>query len=310
MDNDTPKITAELDHPGLTRKLNPDDLGDKLLKEKDRRTPVLIIMQGAEIGRRHVIRQPSITMGRDPEKADVSVLEDQWISSVHLIITTSGNNIYVEDAGSTNGTFLNGKRISRRKRLAEGDKLMIGKTVFKFTLHDAFEDKFHRQLEFLMNVDELTRLPVKRVFQAMWQRALDKALAGNAPMSVLMMDMDGLKTINDTHGHHVGAGTIAEVGRLLGELIIPQGCVTRFGGDEFCAYVENCDRRQGKELGEKIRRTVADHRFIIDDIRVRPTISIGVSSIQENGRSVGELFISADAALYAAKKQGKNCVSC
>ncbi len=99
------------------------------------------------------------------------------------------------------------------------------------------------------------------MFQARFIEALLVCARRKQPMAVYMMDMDGLKRINDTHGHLLGAHTIATVGVRLGAIVQKAGgVVSRFGGDEFSAFVPNCSRDAGLALGETMRCAVADER--------------------------------------------------
>jgi len=137
---------------------------------------------------------------------------------------------------------------------------------------------------------------------------LEQCGTGGQPLVAMMMDMDGLKRINDTHGHQIGAQTVATVGRLLGEKIQPDGLVSRFGGDEFTAYSVGRDRSRGLELGEAIRLAIGSHRFEFEGVVVEPTISIGLAAFPEDGRTTQQLTRRADEALYRAKAAGRNCV--
>jgi diguanylate cyclase (GGDEF)-like protein len=99
------------------------------------------------------------------------------------------------------------------------------------------------------------------------------------------------------------------VGQLVGEIVNPRGCVTRFGGDEFTAYLYPCERSAGRDVAERIRATIEGHDFVIAGVRVHPTISIGMASMPQDGRQRTALVRAADAALYRAKAAGRNCVS-
>jgi diguanylate cyclase (GGDEF)-like protein len=133
---------------------------------------------------------------------------------------------------------------------------------------------------------------------------------GGRPLAVYMMDMDGLKKINDTHGHFAGATSIATVGGRLGKLVTAEhGLVSRFGGDEFSAFVPGISRDAALQLGERLRIAVAGEPVAIGDVAVRPTISIGLAWYPEDGAGVEVLTRHADEALYRAKAAGRNCVS-
>lgn len=284
------------------------DLVKAITAESDR-VPVLMVLHGHEIGRRYLINEDSLVMGRSELAASLVIQGDREISSKHARIERIDDSYRLADLGSLNGTMLNGRPLGEDQALSDGDKILLGSTVLKFTFQDVIEEDFHVRVQQMMNIDELTGLIVKRGFDQQLDWALQSGSGKLAPLSVLMMDMDGLKAINDSHGHQVGAGTIARVGRLVGEIVNPRGCATRFGGDEFTAFLSSCSRAEGLDVAEQIRAAVEEGAFEINGVPVQPTISIGLSSCPRDGSTAAELVRAADAALYRAKAAGRNCVS-
>ncbi|HEU4417494.1 MAG TPA: GGDEF domain-containing protein [Planctomycetota bacterium] len=275
------------------------------------RLPVLVVMRGAQVGRRYLLNEKSLVIGRRPDRADLVVPGDTQVSSVHCRIECGSmpDSWQVVDLSSTNGTLVGGQRITTLV-LRDGDRIHVGETVLKFCFHDELEEEFHRQVDSLMNIDDLTGLPVQRVFQGKFYEALMTCMRRTRPMTVFMMDMDGLKRINDSHGHLVGAHTIATVGRRLGTLVgRAGGVVSRFGGDEFSAYVPSADLEQGLQLGEEMRAAVANEAIERGAVTVQPTISIGLAVFPQDGQLAEQLTRKADEALYRAKAAGRNRVS-
>ena len=108
--------------------------------------------------------------------------------------------------------------------------------MLEFQLADSLREGFNAEVQRLLNVDELSGLWVKRRFDAQLETAASAVRAGSlAVLSVVVMDMDGVKGINDTHGHHMGAFVIGEAGHVIGRVIGDRGFSTRFGGDEFAS---------------------------------------------------------------------------
>ncbi len=291
-----------------TVKLNVDEVRESIARAQ-RKQAALVVLQGSEseIGT-HVMLDRPVTIGRDP-KTELP-LQDEGISRRHCRISFDKEKsaFFIEDLGSTNGTLLNGKRLQTTKKLEAGDRIYLGACVVKFTYSDALEVGYHAQMDVLVGTDDLTGLIAKRRFDAAYVRAVDEARRGRAPLAVMMLDLDGLKRINDTHGHPVGAHTIAEVGKIIGQVVSPHGAACRFGGDEFAAFLPKFGKRDGIKVGETIRALVANHRFEKDGIVVRPTISIGVSAYPEDGATAELLLRHADEALYRAKKTGRDRV--
>lgn len=291
-----------------TVKLNVEEVRDSIARAQ-RKQAALVVLQGSEseIGT-HIMLDRPVTLGRDP-KAELT-LQDEGISRRHCRIAFDKDKsaFFIEDLGSTNGTLLNGKRLHAPTKLEAGDRIYLGACVVKFTYSDALEVGYHAQMDVLVGTDDLTGLIAKRRFDAAFVRAVEEARRMRAPLAVMMLDLDGLKQINDTHGHPVGAHTIAEVGKVIGKVVSPHGAACRFGGDEFAAFLPNLKKRAALEVGETIRALVAGHRFEKDGVVVRPTISIGVSAYPDDGASAEVLLRHADQALYRAKKTGRDRV--
>lgn len=278
-------------------------------QDAHQRLPVLIVLRGGQLGRRYLLNEPNLVLGRRQGRADIVIAADPEISGAHCRIhyDTARDTWILSDLRSTNGTWVNGERI-QSVPMRDGDKILLGQTILKFTFHDVIEAQFYQEVDRRMNIDELTGLVVLRLFTDHFRQAIERCAATGQPLAVLMMDMDGLKRINDTYGHQTGARTIGAVGRLLGSLLHPHGLVTRFGGDEFTAYAVGHTRAQGRALGETICTTVKQQEYIFDGIRVFPTVSIGVAAFPEDGDTCEQLTRRADEALYRAKAAGRDCV--
>jgi len=270
---------------------------------------MLLVVQGAEVdlGTQVLCDEP-VTIGRD---ADIELpLRDGSISRRHCRVTRADDGSYLlSDLGSTNGTRLNGTRIKAPVALADGDKIFLGSTIVKFGYADELDARYHARLETMAATDALTGLLSSRKFDAAFTHAVNEARDVGSPLAVLVMDMDGLKQINDAHGHHMGGFTLVEVAGLLAARLAGRGEVCRFGGDEFAAFLPGVGKAAGVAVADEIRAAVATHTFERDGVVVRPTISIGVAALPDDDTEAEELFRAADRALYRAKAAGKNRVS-
>lgn len=203
---------------------------------------------------------------------------------------------------------MNGEKIGERS-LGDGDRIFVGETVLKFTLHDALDASFHSEIDRRMYVDALTGLAVKAEFDLELARVFAQATADAEPLTLLMMDMDGLKSINDAKGHPMGSLCIAEVGRIIREEVTATGRACRYGGDEFIAFLHPLELPAGARLAERIRARVEAYHFERDGVRVHPTISIGIAALGADLPTPDHLLQAADEALYRAKRDGRNRVS-
>ncbi len=271
---------------------------------KDARRPAVVVMSGNEVGQRKRI-SGSATLGRDP--TNEVVLSDAGISWRHARIEDRGDAWAIVDLGSTNGTVVNGERRAETV-LSHGDKVVLGRTVLRFELMDGLEQAYDDQLQRLLNVDDLSGLYVRRRFDQELTLLVEAARASGRPVALLVMDMDGIKAINDRHGHLFGAYTIGETGRLIGRVLGERGIGSRFGGDEFCAALPAADTDAGVAVAEEIRAAVNAHRYAREGVELKPGISIGVASFPADATDAETLFQRADEALYRAKQGGKNRV--
>ncbi len=290
---------------GATARFQSEDLKKYRLDEK---APTLIVLLGPDTGARIPLVQPEVTLGRTTD-ADI-VLHDEQISRRHALIRCDPERyIYtLVDLNSTNGTRVNLKPITE-VNLQEGDKIFIGSTVLKFVLQDEVESKHGDVVNRWAFTDDLTGLVVKRRLQSQLRFEIHWALERSEALALLMMDLDGLKQINDAHGHATGAFIISQVGRLIGEICNPLGQVCRFGGDEFLAYLLRHDLESGMRVGDQIRETIENRVFEKDLKEFKVTISIGVAVLPIHARELEALINAADQALYRAKAKGRNCTS-
>jgi diguanylate cyclase (GGDEF)-like protein len=298
-----------LEHtPPETIKFTAQEVADFQAGVKRFASLVVVAGSEADLGH-HVLLDREVVVGRDP--AIEMPLADVGISRKHARIKRDEKRAryVVEDLGSTNGTRLNGVRLSKPHALTEGDKITLGATTLRFSYTDEVDVDFHQKLHQMVSTDDLTGLEAKRRFDASYQLAARSATEMKRPLAVLMMDMDGVKPINDTYGHHMGAYAIGEVGRLIDQEVSQAGRSCRFGGDEFMAFLPGSTRQAACALAERIRKRVEEHKFERDGIVVKPTISIGVAVLPDDAQSCEDLQRRADEALYRAKAQGKNRVS-
>ena len=159
--------------------------------------------------------------------------------------------------------------------------------------------------------DPLTGLYNRRHFEELMETEIAMSVRYGDPNSLLVLDIDHFKTINDTHGHFGGDIILKEVADLLKKNMRRTDILCRIGGEEFVAFCKRSDKRSAMEIAENLRKCVEKFEFDLGDKKVHITASVGVSSIQE-GMKLGnkeELFMQADIALYNSKRTGRNKIS-
>ena len=268
--------------------------------------PSVVVILGPDVGARAVLSR-SMELGRDP--ACELPLHDDNVSWRHARIEDRGGGEWaVVDLGSTNGTLVNGQPHAGAV-LHPGDRVFVGKTVLEVQ-QDALRDAQAAEIERLVSIDELSGLWVKRRFDAQLESCVTAVLTGAATtLSVVVMDMDGVKGINDTHGHSMGAYAIGETGALIGAELHGLGFATRFGGDEFAAALPGHSKERAAAVAETIRAAVGRHVYEKGGVRVQPGLSCGVATMPGDATTAEALFQAADQAMYRAKRAGKNRVA-
>ncbi|MGC3999659.1 MAG: diguanylate cyclase [Anaeromyxobacter sp.] len=162
-----------------------------------------------------------------------------------------------------------------------------------------------QQVEHLAYLDDLTHLYNTRYLDL----ALDRELGGGRPFTVLFMDLDRFKAVNDEHGHLSGSRLLVEVARVLRACVRDDDVLVRYGGDEYLVLLVGIDSGGGLKVAERIRRAIEDHRFLSrEGQRVRVTASIGLASFPEHAQAKAEILDLADRAMYRGKRSSRNVV--
>ncbi len=267
--------------------------------------PCVVVISGRELGARARIDEGYFLVGRDPE-ADL-VLSDPRVSFHHCHLEDRGDGWAVVDEDSTNGVWVNNQRTANAM-LAPNDKIEVGDTILRFELQDPKDQAYDAMVQRLIDLDDLTGLFQRRRFDRELDTLLRAGAASAEPLGLLVMDLDGLKAINDSHGHLFGAHAIAEAGRLIGTTLPRSAVAARFGGDEFVAAAPGKDADGTEQIGQRILETIKHAHIVKDGIELSLGISIGVAAFPEHAQDAIALFRCADDAMYAAKRAGKGCV--
>jgi diguanylate cyclase (GGDEF)-like protein len=183
--------------------------------------------------------------------------------------------------------------------------------IFKFVckvLPDGGRMQTAEQLRILATVDDLTKLLNRREFLASFQSEFSRALRYERPLSVMMIDADDFKRINDQHGHSAGDEVLRAMAGRCQAIIRKTDIIGRVGGEEFAAALTETDLSRALQTAERLRREVAEEPFDVGESRLRVTISVGVATRRSEDSHPGELLKLADRALYAAKAKGRNQV--
>ena len=164
------------------------------------------------------------------------------------------------------------------------------------------------ELKLLAREDSLTRTYNRRYFTELAEREVERCQNLSQPLSLLLLDVDHFKIINDSYSHIVGDQVLVQIGWSIRQIIRETDLLGRYGGDEFLLLLPNTNRGQSFSLAERICAEVASRNFKSDCGPVQVTVSIGVANAYASQDSVMMLLRKADQALYQAKNAGRNRV--
>ena len=293
-----------MDFDDSTKIIKDDKVHD--VGEKDKTRAFLVVLSGPETGATHELDDFTV-IGRG--KAASLTMDQEGVSRTHCKLLKLPTGVEIRDAGSTNGTFVNGEQIDVHL-LQDGDKIQIAPQVyFKFTLHDELEHTFREQMYDAALRDPLTRVYNKRYFSERLETEWAYSVRHETPLSLVMMDLDHFKLVNDKHGHPAGDFVLKGFADLVAETIRTEDVVCRYGGEEFAVICREFPLPSAQIMADRIRRSVGKHDFTWQKTRIPVTVSAGVAGVPHGAIStVEQLVETTDKALYAAKDGGRNRV--
>jgi diguanylate cyclase (GGDEF)-like protein len=251
-----------------------------------------------ELGRR------CVTLGRD-SACDIQ-LHDDSVSRRHATIAPCDEGYLIGDLDSTNGVYVNELRVSRRY-LVPGDRIRLGNQIFKFLSADHFESQYHELVYKIMTTDGLTQVSNKRHLLEVLERELSRCRRTGRPLSLLLLDLDRFKSINDIYGHLAGDAVLAEFSRRAQSLMRHDEMLARYGGEEFVVLLSDTSLVGANVAAERIRAATAAQPFTTERASIPVTVSIGaVETHGQANETAAELIKRADALLYQAKQHGRN----
>jgi two-component system cell cycle response regulator len=268
-----------------------------------KKIPSLIVLKGKDRGKIFKMTAKNTSLGRDPN-IDIC-LSDHSISRKHCLLINDQSAITIVDLQSSNGTLVNGKSISKAK-LKDGDQIAIGETVMNFQMADALESEYLETVYKEITIDDLSSLyNCKYFLRELEQMRL--SIPKSLPFSLLFLDLDFFKQVNDTHGHLTGSHILSEIGRLLLSNLKSSDIPSRYGGEEFAILLKNAQLEQAVLVAERIRQRVQQTEFFsLAGKPIHITVSIGITEAQAGLASGADLIHQSDEAMYFAKKQGRN----
>lgn len=267
----------------------------------------LTVIAGPNAGATFTLLVSETILGRDPG-ADI-VVEDPSASRRHARITRDDRaHHFVEDLGSTNGTFVSGRRV-RRAALSTGDRLQLGRdTIYRFAVVDREEEEFQRRLYDASMRDTLTQLANRRTLLERLAGEVAHAERTGGDLAVLMIDLDHFKAINDKLGHLAGDEVLKAIAHAGAEAVRAGDVFARYGGEEFVVLARDAGKEEASALAERLRTAIETLQVDVGGARIAVTVSVGSVTLAECAeKDDGQALLArADQRLYLAKLAGRN----
>ncbi|RKH43055.1 GGDEF domain-containing protein [Corallococcus llansteffanensis] len=266
----------------------------------------LVVIYGLDLGRKFDLKREETLIGRS-SKADIQI-DQEAVSRNHARITNTTKGVRIEDLGSTNGTFVNDDVAVGGRSLQNGDLVKIGRTIFKFIAGGNIEAAYHDEIYRLTTMDGLTQIYNRRYFDEQLDREVSRSRRYERTLSLVMLDLDHFKEVNDTFGHLAGDSVLKQLASTVRTRIRREDVFARYGGEEFAMLLPEISLGGARQLAEKVRKLVERQRFEFDKQVIPVTLSVGVATLEPQHREATELVRAADERLYEAKTQGRNRV--
>jgi len=269
--------------------------------------PALTVVAGTQAGMIVLLQALPLSAGRSAH-CDI-VLAGRGISRRHFRLDPgeSPDAPGIVDLDSTNGVYVNDVKV-RQRALTPADQVRVGpSTVLKFSLEDAVELEI-RRAKYLESVrDDLTRTHNRRHFDAALEHEIAYASRHRETLSVLLIDLDHFKRVNDEHGHAMGDGVLRGVAEHFAAHLRVEDLLARYGGEEFAVLLRGQDAHGARQTAERLRRSLTETPLGTGEETVRVTASIGIATLDPAAAgSARGLMAAADRQLYVAKAAGRN----
>lgn len=228
-------------------------------------------------------------------------MKSKWIYSImySLLINTIAMPILIKDSLLLFKVFT----------VYSISTLLMSYFVFKFTEYLSQSVQLYRKLKSEATIDFLTGLNNVRQFDNMFNIVTQQTIRNGEELSLIFLDIDYFKKINDTFGHSFGDIVLKDLAVILRNTCRVYDIISRNGGEEFSVLLANCPAAHALEVAERIRKNVEGNKFHISDkVNINITVSLGISTYPSITNSIDGLLEHADSALYEAKKTGRNKV--
>lgn len=238
----------------------------------------LVVIQGDEVARRFTIQPGTQRIGRG-SNCEIR-LSGHGISRTHAKLVKAGGEVMIADLQSTNGTLVNGK-YHTWTRLEHDDRITIGDTVLKVLSTEHLESAYYDEIYRLTTTDDHTGTFNRRYFFQTLEREVSRAIRHGRPLSLVLVDIDDLSSLNAAFGPVVGDGVLVQLAARIARSIRREDVLARIGGDEFCLLLPETSRDGARAVADRLKHEINRTPFVLDDEPVHVTASFGMSELSE-----------------------------
>ncbi|MCC6546529.1 diguanylate cyclase [Candidatus Sumerlaeota bacterium] len=314
------KKTPPPENDDVQERKDPETLSHSLtaptpaLFDSARVRPVLLVFDHNKVHEWYMVVKKEVRIGRDPI-AEIEAPDDT-VSRFHSKIVFDNIDrpdeepvCVLYDENSRNGTLLNGKRVDKPTTLRNGDRIFVGKTCLAYFLRSEIEISGDQKLRSMAMTDSVTGLLNRSYMAIQFQKEIDRAHRYGRPLTLMMIEVDGLSEIANNHGMRNANHVLDKFSKVLIQMIRSHDMAARHSTVQFAVILPETALGGAQVIAERLRKVMDSQAF---DSRVgdrRITISLGlVESRGGASETVESLLEDAEAALAAARERGGNCV--
>lgn len=286
-----------------------------ILQGPKRKNACLVQYSGAKLGKRYPLTEQQNVVGRSPT-AQV-IINEASVSRQHARFMLVGDDVKVEDMGSSNGTFVNDVRAEGQVALKDADIVRLGTVLLKFFAHDNVDSVMHDKIYRMATIDAGTQIFNKQYLLDALESEFKFSKTYDRDLSIIYYDLDFFKKVNDNYGHNAGDFILKESAALIKAGLRKDDILGRYGGEEFVIILPNTNGQIAADLAERLRIKHETHVFQLDQekdgakIKVphKQHVSMGVAQLKPNIPTTKDFLEVADKKLYNSKHTGRNKVT-
>jgi two-component system, cell cycle response regulator len=272
---------------------------------------VLVRVDGPANGQVFSLDGSELVIGRSPSTG--LRVQEEGVSRRHALLIHTRGHYFIQDLESSNGTFLEGRRV-KRAPLMEGDLIQFGPHAsFRFCMMDQKQERAMMRLYEETTVDALTRLNNRRFVDKRFDEELAYAVRHGTELSIALLDVDYFKHVNDRHGHAAGDLVLRRIAEVVADQLRTEDVIARYAGAQFLVILRGVAQDGARALAERVRHAVQNTQLCVGRVKLRVTLSGGCASLGAcaslsdcASQTKDDLLAQVDERLRRAKHDGRN----